>query len=90
MILLALAVAGGWLVTGRGAFSTKSIFLPDVGRGSASFFTGRGLYGGYWSSTSEDYNKAKCLYFNWNQISRICPPPLLSRSVRFKNLPSSV
>ena len=47
----------GQLVTGKGAFSTKSIFLPAAGRGYDSNLTNLGSYGGYWSSAPHpDYS----------------------------------
>ena len=41
----------GWLVTGKGAFSTKSIFLPAAGGGSGSGLYDSGSFGYYWSSS---------------------------------------
>ena len=41
----------GRLVTGKGSYSAKSIFLPDAGHGvGSSFYPGQS--GSYWSSTS--------------------------------------
>ena len=55
----------GRLVTGRGAFSTKSIFLPAAGFGSDSGLDDPGSCGYYWSSTpsSDDSGGAWYLYF---------------------------
>ena len=44
----------GRLVTGRGAFSSKSIFLPATGYGLRSKTEQVGLYGLYWSSAPHD------------------------------------
>lgn len=56
----------GRLVTGKGAFSTKSIFLPAAGYGFDSYLYLPGSYGDYWSSTpsSDDSSGAWDLYFN--------------------------
>lgn len=55
----------GRLVTGKGAFSTKSIFLPAAGRGYYSDLLSPGSDGFYWSSTpySGDSYYAWYLYF---------------------------
>ncbi|MGN0833240.1 MAG: carboxypeptidase regulatory-like domain-containing protein [Kiritimatiellia bacterium] len=42
----------GRLVTGKGAYASKSIFLPAAGFGYGSGLCLRGSYGCYWSSTS--------------------------------------
>lgn len=67
----------GRLVTGKGAFSTKSIFLPAAGLGYDSNLYGPGSYGSYWSSTpsSDSSNIAWDLYFtsgyfDWNYRNR--------------------
>ncbi|NLF31954.1 MAG: hypothetical protein GX591_13830, partial [Planctomycetes bacterium] len=41
----------GWLVTGKDAFASKSIFLPVAGNGSGSDLNNPGSNGYYWSST---------------------------------------
>ena len=41
----------GRLVTGKGAYASKSIFLPAAGFGYDSYRFDRGSYGYYWSST---------------------------------------
>ena len=47
----------GRLVKGRGAYATKSIFLPAAGLGNDSDLTGPGSYGNVWSSTPySDYS----------------------------------
>lgn len=55
----------GRLVKGRGAYSSKSIFLPAAGYGYDSYLYFLGSYGYYWSSSpSSDYsNYAWFLYF---------------------------
>lgn len=62
----------GRLVTGKGAFSTKSIFLPAAGFGDDSYLYGPGLYGDCWSSTpySDDSGFAWCLSFNSGKFRR--------------------
>lgn len=61
----------GRLVTGKGAFSTKSIFLPAAGNGRDSYLHSLGLYGDYWSSTpgSGSYY-AWVLYFDSKNFYR--------------------
>lgn len=56
----------GRLVTGKGAFSTKSIFLPAAGYGYDSKLSHPGSHGYYWSSTpdSDDSNFAWYLDFD--------------------------
>ncbi|MGN0846715.1 MAG: hypothetical protein ACI4RA_04945 [Kiritimatiellia bacterium] len=55
----------GRLVTGKGAFASRSVFLPAAGRGYGSALDDSGSLGHYWSSTppldSSDY--ARYLYF---------------------------
>ena len=46
----------GRLVKGRGAFATKSIFLPAAGRGGDSSLGSIGSYGYYWSSSPNSGN----------------------------------
>ena len=55
----------GRLVTGKGAFSTKSIFLPAAGYGCDSYLNDTGSGGYYWSSSpySGISNYAWYLYF---------------------------
>ncbi len=55
----------GRLVKGRGAYASKSIFLPAAGRGYDSSLGYLGSYGNYWSSTpdSDDSYGAWGLYF---------------------------
>ena len=55
----------GRLVKGRGAYSSKSIFLPAAGIGLDSSLSYLGSYGFYWSSTpySDDSSNAWGLYF---------------------------
>lgn len=62
----------GRLVTGKGAFSTKSIFLPTAGNGNDSDLYGPGSYGSYWSSTpsSDSSNIAWDLYFTSGYFDR--------------------
>ena len=62
----------GRLVTGKGAFSTKSIFLPAAGYGGGSVLKAPGSDGYYWSSTpySEDSSYAWRLYFDSGHFFR--------------------
>ena len=55
----------GRLVKGRGAYASKSIFLPPAGFGYDSYLYYLGSYGFYWSSTpnSGSSNYAWSLYF---------------------------
>ena len=62
----------GRLVTGKGAFSTKSIFLPAAGYGNASTLYSSGSSGLYWSSTPRSENSvyAWYLFFGSDYFSR--------------------
>jgi len=51
----------GRLVTGKGAFASKSIFLPAAGYGLNSGISSAGSIGDYWSSTP----KSGCVYRAW-------------------------
>ena len=54
----------GYIVRGRGEYSSNSIFLPCAGRGYSSAFAGLGSYGRYWSSVPDsDSNYSWSLYF---------------------------
>ena len=44
----------GYLVRGRGAYSSASIFLPAAGSGYGTSLTYAGSYGFYWSSVPEE------------------------------------
>ena len=56
----------GRLVTGKGDYSSKSIFLPAAGYGSDSYLTDAGSYGELWSSTpnSSELDDSVELYFS--------------------------
>lgn len=56
----------GRLVKGRGAYASKSIFLPAAGYGNSYDLYGDGSFGYYWSSTpnSDSPNFAWGLYFD--------------------------
>ena len=62
----------GRLVTGKGAYANRSIFLPAAGRGLDSGLGGLGSDGGCWSSTpSSDYSdSAWGLYFHSGRFLR--------------------
>ena len=55
----------GRLVTGKGAYANRSIFLPAAGDGYGSYLYCPGSFGYYWSSTPySDYSYYACyLYF---------------------------
>ena len=40
----------GWVVRGRGAYASNSIFLPCAGYGNGTSLSNAGSYGAYWSS----------------------------------------
>lgn len=58
----------GYVVRGRGAFASASIFLPAAGSGFTFQYTGAGMYGRYWSAVSgsadRDCNNAWYLDFD--------------------------
>ena len=62
----------GRRVTGKGAYSSKSIFLPAAGKGYDSSLYCLGSNGDYWSSTpnSDDSGGAWGLYFDSGNFSR--------------------
>lgn len=55
----------GRLVTGKGAFSTKSIFLPAAGGGADSDLYYPGSDGYYWSSTLTSFNSYGAWYLDF-------------------------
>ena len=62
----------GWLVTGKGAYADRSIFLPAARHGYDSNLGITGSYGDYWSSTPNSVNSyyAWGLYFYSSNFSR--------------------
>ena len=74
----------GRLVKGRGAYASKSIFLPAAGRGYDSDLYALGSDGNYWSSTPDsDYsNYAWSLYFYSGNFFRSNYGRYYGRSVR--------
>ena len=62
----------GRLVTGKGAYADRSIFLPAAGYGSGSYLSRPGSGGLYWSSTPDsDYPyRAWYLYFGSGSFRR--------------------
>ena len=74
----------GRLVKGRGAYATKSIFLPAAGLGYDSDLTGPGSYGNVWSSTPySDYSdRAWGLDFNSGEFIRYGSDRYFGQSVR--------
>ena len=59
-------VVSGRLVTGKGAYADRSIFLPAPGYGSGSNFGNPNLRGYYWSSTPDSDNSYKAWYLDFN------------------------
>jgi len=53
----------GTLVTGRGAYASKSIFLPAAGLGYASMLNRTGSWGSYWSSAP--YSRSPYYVYAW-------------------------
>ena len=64
----------GRLVTGKGAYASKSIFLPAAGRGNVSYLDSPGSDGNgtYWSSTpGSAYSNYACyLDFRWTYFGQ--------------------
>ena len=55
----------GYIVQGKGNYSSAEIFLPCAGNGDGTSLYRAGSYGYYWSSvTYSDYNDSWSLYFN--------------------------
>lgn len=74
----------GRLVTGRGTYASRSIFLPAAGRGYDSYLDRLGSFGAYWSSTpySDDSLNAWDLYFDSGNFCRYDNRRYYGRSVR--------
>ena len=74
----------GRLVTGKGAYADRSIFLPAAGYGKDSGLSRPGSYGGGWLSTpdSDRSNYAWNLFFNSSGFSRGNSYRYVGRSVR--------
>ena len=74
----------GRLVTGKGAYADRSIFLPAAGCGGGSYLDYPGSYGYFWSSTpNSDYSySAWSLYFNSGDFGRSHYNRNQGRSVR--------
>ena len=74
----------GRLVTGKGDYADKSIFLPAAGHGYNSSLVGLGSPGTYWSSTphSDTSNYAWDLYFTSDDFIRFSGSRYYGRSVR--------
>ena len=74
----------GLLVTGKGAYAGRSIFLPAAGGGYDSSLNFSGSYGYYWSSTpgSDGSGSAWYLIFNSSNFYRNSNDRYLGRSVR--------
>ena len=75
----------GQLVTGKGAYASKSIFLPAAGYGYDSDLNALGFCGGYLSSTpvSDDSSCAEDLYFDGlGPFCRVYDSRVYGQSVR--------
>ena len=74
----------GRLVTGKGDYANRSIFLPAAGYGYVSFLYDPGSWGYYWSSTpNSDYSdNAWSLYFYSGDFGQYGNNRCLGRSVR--------
>ena len=74
----------GRLVTGKGAYADKSIFLPAAGIGDDSYLGVLGSYGLYWSSTPDSDNSdyAWGLYFGSGYVGRYDDDRYYGQSVR--------
>ena len=74
----------GRLVTGKGAYASKSIFLPAAGYGRDSRLSNLGSNGGFWSSTpySDDSYDAWDLCFSSSMFSRSGSYRYYGQSVR--------
>jgi len=74
----------GRLMTGKGAFSTKSIFLPVAGLGADSNLDFPGSDGNYWSSTpcSVSSSFAWSLGFSSGNFGRYCSGRYRGQSIR--------
>ena len=74
----------GRLVMGKGAYASKSIFLPAAGYGRDSGLNRPGSYGYYWSSTpsSDNSNIAWGLFFDSGHFYRRSSYRYSGRSVR--------
>ena len=74
----------GQMVTGKGDYANRSIFLPATGTGSSSNLYYPGSHGLDWSSTSElgSLNDSWRLYFNSSNFSRNSIHRFCGQSVR--------
>ena len=72
----------GRLVTGKGAYANRSIFLPAVGDGDGSDLYGSGSSGHYWSSTPDSSFSAWYLNFYSNYFGRYYYKRYYGQSVR--------
>ena len=73
----------GYLVKGRGAYASASIFLPCAGYGGGTSLSDSGSYGYYWSSVPySGGNYSWGLYFDSSGHSTFHNPRDFGRSVR--------
>ena len=75
----------GRLFKGRGAYASKSIFLPAAGYGYLSSLSNLGSFGRYWSSTPESGNSGSARFLSFgsgNDFGRDSSSRNYGRSVR--------
>ena len=72
----------GCLVKGRGAYASKSIFLPAAGHGLDSLLNGLGSYGCYWSSTPDSVSAPGGLGVNAKDVYKFWCDGFRGQSVR--------
>ena len=63
----------GRLVTGKGVYANRSIFLPAAGFGDGSGLYDIGSFGNYWSSTPDSGRSGRAwhLYFSSSNLNRL-------------------
>lgn len=74
----------GCLVTGKGAYASRSIFLPAAGRGNGSSFRDLGVRGFYWSSAphTDHSDTAWFLRLGSSDVQRLHVERYLGQSIR--------
>ena len=74
----------GYVVSGKGEYSSKSIFLPCTGDGNGTSRKHAGTYGSYWSSVLDSGNgyDAWSLFFDSGYRSTYCNVRSYGQSVR--------
>ncbi|MBO5796553.1 MAG: InlB B-repeat-containing protein [Bacteroides sp.] len=74
----------GYVIRGRGAYASNSIFLPTVGYGEGTSLWNSDLYGYYWTSVPDSYDnyRARHLYFYSSRHSTDYVSRYLGQAVR--------